>query len=161
MLSASESSSETKSVSIILVNAACFRIIFWDSVSIIIVLRFVHFFFFFNYLHSWKKNTWITLFPGWVPVELTSRQHCWHLSAVDYTLGLALVLRYFSVKLFPILFHMMVCCQRCTSETRLFTHKTWWCVMWWENCFRVRQLLTKIIYEILWLSIGETFHDFT
>uniref|UniRef100_A0A0B6ZYG3 RNA ligase 1 n=2 Tax=Arion vulgaris TaxID=1028688 RepID=A0A0B6ZYG3_9EUPU len=31
--------------------------------------------------------------PGWVPVELNSRQHCWHLSAVDYVSGLALVLR--------------------------------------------------------------------
>ncbi|CAG5132114.1 unnamed protein product [Candidula unifasciata] len=31
--------------------------------------------------------------PGWVPVELTARHDCWHLSAVDLTLGLALVLR--------------------------------------------------------------------
>jgi hypothetical protein len=31
--------------------------------------------------------------PGWVPVELTSRPYCWHLTAVDYDSGLALVLR--------------------------------------------------------------------
>ncbi|BFZ05177.1 hypothetical protein BsWGS_08216 [Bradybaena similaris] len=31
--------------------------------------------------------------PGWVPVDVTSRHDCWHLSAVDLTLGLALVLR--------------------------------------------------------------------
>ncbi|RUS75602.1 hypothetical protein EGW08_016628 [Elysia chlorotica] len=31
--------------------------------------------------------------PGWVPVELTSRQHCWHLSAVNMEEGMALVLR--------------------------------------------------------------------
>ncbi|XP_060576456.1 RNA ligase 1-like [Ruditapes philippinarum] len=31
--------------------------------------------------------------PGWVPVSPSSRQQCWHLSAVDLNLGLALVLR--------------------------------------------------------------------
>ncbi|KAK3727699.1 hypothetical protein RRG08_032656 [Elysia crispata] len=31
--------------------------------------------------------------PGWVPVGLESRQHCWHLSAVSIEDGLALVLR--------------------------------------------------------------------
>lgn len=31
--------------------------------------------------------------PGWVPVSPASRQQCWHLSAVDLTNGLALVLR--------------------------------------------------------------------
>ncbi|GFO50564.1 chromosome 12 open reading frame 29 [Plakobranchus ocellatus] len=31
--------------------------------------------------------------PGWVPVEVKSRQHCWHLSAVSLEDGLALVLR--------------------------------------------------------------------
>ncbi|XP_064603065.1 RNA ligase 1-like [Liolophura sinensis] len=31
--------------------------------------------------------------PGWVPVEPSSRQHCWHLSAVNLHHGLALVLR--------------------------------------------------------------------
>ncbi|KAH3884135.1 hypothetical protein DPMN_008107 [Dreissena polymorpha] len=31
--------------------------------------------------------------PGWVPVYPASRQHCWHLSAVDLKAGLAVVLR--------------------------------------------------------------------
>lgn len=31
--------------------------------------------------------------PGWVPVELDSKQYCWHSSVVDYELGSALVLR--------------------------------------------------------------------
>ncbi|KAK3103859.1 hypothetical protein FSP39_022479 [Pinctada imbricata] len=31
--------------------------------------------------------------PGWVPVDPKSRQHLWHLSAVDLTSGLALILR--------------------------------------------------------------------
>ncbi|XP_005093626.1 uncharacterized protein C12orf29 homolog [Aplysia californica] len=31
--------------------------------------------------------------PGWVPVDVNARQHCWHLSAVDLTQGVALVLR--------------------------------------------------------------------
>ncbi|XP_033752428.1 uncharacterized protein C12orf29 homolog [Pecten maximus] len=31
--------------------------------------------------------------PGWVPVDLSSRQHCWHLTAVDLTHSIGLVLR--------------------------------------------------------------------
>lgn len=31
--------------------------------------------------------------PGWVPVDPTSRQHCWHLTTVDLDQGLALVLQ--------------------------------------------------------------------
>ncbi len=31
--------------------------------------------------------------PGWVPVDPKSRQHCWHLDAVNLLKGLALVLR--------------------------------------------------------------------
>ncbi|XP_059160637.1 RNA ligase 1-like [Physella acuta] len=31
--------------------------------------------------------------PGWIPVQHNSRQHCWHLSAIDLNKGLALVLR--------------------------------------------------------------------
>ncbi|XP_041366004.1 uncharacterized protein C12orf29 homolog isoform X2 [Gigantopelta aegis] len=31
--------------------------------------------------------------PGWVPIDVKSRQHCWHLSAVDLIQSLALVLR--------------------------------------------------------------------
>lgn len=30
--------------------------------------------------------------PGWVPVDAASRQHCWHLSALDLNAGLALIL---------------------------------------------------------------------
>ncbi|KAH9500561.1 hypothetical protein Btru_072281 [Bulinus truncatus] len=30
--------------------------------------------------------------PGWIPVQINCRQQCWHLSAVDLELGLALVL---------------------------------------------------------------------
>lgn len=32
--------------------------------------------------------------PGWVPVEISSRQYCWHLKCVDLKLGLVLVLKY-------------------------------------------------------------------
>jgi hypothetical protein len=32
--------------------------------------------------------------PGWVPVDQTSRQHCWHLQCVDLNQGLVLVLLY-------------------------------------------------------------------
>ncbi|XP_049639104.1 uncharacterized protein C12orf29 homolog [Suncus etruscus] len=32
--------------------------------------------------------------PGWVPVEPSSKQYCWHSSVVDYGLGLALVLKH-------------------------------------------------------------------
>lgn len=31
--------------------------------------------------------------PGWVPVEPKSKQHCWHLSAVDLNIGVGLVLQ--------------------------------------------------------------------
>lgn len=31
--------------------------------------------------------------PGWVPVDPNSRQHCWHLTAVDLTYSIGLVLR--------------------------------------------------------------------
>ncbi|XP_050409791.2 uncharacterized protein C12orf29 homolog [Patella vulgata] len=31
--------------------------------------------------------------PGWVPVDVKSRQHCWHLTSVDLQQGLAVVLR--------------------------------------------------------------------
>ncbi|XP_072124246.1 RNA ligase 1 isoform X1 [Mobula birostris] len=31
--------------------------------------------------------------PGWIPVEKGSKQYCWHLSAVNYETGSALVLR--------------------------------------------------------------------
>ncbi|XP_072519042.1 RNA ligase 1 isoform X2 [Salminus brasiliensis] len=31
--------------------------------------------------------------PGWVPVEKTNKQYCWHASVVNYEAGLALVLR--------------------------------------------------------------------
>ncbi|OWF52570.1 uncharacterized protein C12orf29 homolog [Mizuhopecten yessoensis] len=31
--------------------------------------------------------------PGWVPVDLKSRQHCWHLTAVDLAHNIGLVLR--------------------------------------------------------------------
>nr|XP_023650973.1 uncharacterized protein C12orf29 homolog [Paramormyrops kingsleyae] len=31
--------------------------------------------------------------PGWVPVEKSSKQYCWHASAVNYDAGVALVLR--------------------------------------------------------------------
>ncbi|XP_056430375.1 uncharacterized protein C12orf29 homolog isoform X1 [Hyla sarda] len=31
--------------------------------------------------------------PGWVPVENSNKQYCWHSCAVNYTLGIAIVLR--------------------------------------------------------------------
>uniref|UniRef100_T1JKY1 RNA ligase 1 n=1 Tax=Strigamia maritima TaxID=126957 RepID=T1JKY1_STRMM len=31
--------------------------------------------------------------PGWIPIEATSRTHCWHLSAVDLDEGLILILK--------------------------------------------------------------------
>ncbi|XP_072257325.1 RNA ligase 1 isoform X2 [Pyxicephalus adspersus] len=31
--------------------------------------------------------------PGWVPVENSNKQYCWHSCAVNYTLGVAIVLR--------------------------------------------------------------------
>lgn len=36
--------------------------------------------------------------PGWIPVEKGSKQHCWHLSSVNYETGSALVLRLHSGK---------------------------------------------------------------
>ncbi|XP_032893909.1 uncharacterized protein C12orf29 homolog isoform X3 [Amblyraja radiata] len=36
--------------------------------------------------------------PGWIPVEKGSKQHCWHLSSVNYETGSTLVLRLHSGK---------------------------------------------------------------
>ena len=38
-------------------------------------------------------NTFLFKMIGWVPVEKSNKQHCWHSSVVDYELGTALVLK--------------------------------------------------------------------
>lgn len=45
-------------------------------------------------IRSWKTDCLCSCEPpGWVPVEKSNKQYCWHASAVDYEARAALVLR--------------------------------------------------------------------
>lgn len=40
-----------------------------------------------------SKSTFVLKMIGWVPVEKTSKQYCWHSSVVNYEFEIALVLK--------------------------------------------------------------------
>lgn len=42
---------------------------------------------------NYDYNLYCVFFVGWVPVENGNKQYCWHSSAVNYTLSVALVLK--------------------------------------------------------------------